>query len=947
MRGAFIPLLVALVAACSDDARVPDLDAPIDARLEARPTDAGPAEGRPPDAPRPVTGVFEHKVPGRTLRLTVLADDVVRLRYLPDADAQPERPWTTTITSWPQGALPFVDEGDRYSLRTSRLVLQVIKADATLVVRDLSGAIVSADLPSSTSGYPRQLRKVLPGDEHVYGLGEKTGPLDKRGLRYEMWNTDPWPDYTPTKDPIYQSVPFLIALRQGSAHGLYLASTFKTIFDVGKTTPGELLLETTGGDLDYYFFYGPEVSRVVEAFTEITGRLALPPLWALGYHQSRWSYSPESELRKVAGELRSRKIGCDGLWLDIDYMDGCRSFTWDKARFPDPKQLLADLAQDGFKVTVIIDPGIKNEPGGTAVFDDGVSGKHFVTLADGKLAVASAWPGDVVFPDFSRPATRGWWGGLVKGLVDVGVSGVWIDMNEPTSMTTPLPLDARFDGEGTPAEHREVHNVYALLMAQATRDGLAAAAPTRRPFVLTRAGFAGIQRHAAVWTGDSTSSWEHLAMAPAMLANLGLSGVAFAGTDVGGYTGGPTAELYARWLQLGAISPFFRTHSQTGSPRQEPWSFGASYEQINRATIDLRYRLLPYLYSLMRAASLRGHPPLRPLLFDFPGDAKTYDVGDELLLGPFLLAAPVVEAGLTVRRLYLPAGGPWFDYWSASVFSGGQVVSVAAPLDRLPLLVRAGAIIPSGPSLRWVGEKAPDALTLDIYPVHGVAPSSFTLYQDDGVTLAYVSGAHQEIQLQLSTAASGATLVVGKAQGSHVSPESKLHLRFHGVIAAPTSVTLDGSALTARASVAEVESLGGWHHDAAQRLATAQIPFPRAGAAVVCQYDATVPLVRQVQVQLSATLPGGTTGVVYFASSLDGWSAAGRPMTPSGGTASLTLKIDEGNALDYKYTRGTWATVEKTSSCAEVANRTLSVTDPGGGQQSIADVVLRWADTCP
>ena len=358
-------------------------------------------------------------------------------------------------------------------------------------------------------------------------------------------------------------------------------------------------------------------------------------------------------------------------------MRGFRSFTWDGSRFPDPPKLLADLAKDGFKVVTIIDPGIKHDPNaGYTVYDDGVSGGHFVKRGDGSLYLGQVWPGEAVFPDFTRPATRAWWSGLVGELVKTGVRGVWIDMNEPTSWTPGgFPDDVRFDGEGQPTDHREAHNVYALQMARATREGQTAA----RPFVLTRAGFAGIQRFAAVWTGDMESSWEHLAMAPAMLLGLGLSGVPWVGTDVGGYSGGPGGELYARWLQLGSVSPFFRTHSQTGSPPQEPWAFGVELEAVNRRQLELRYRLLPYLYSLAREASTKGTPPLRPLLYEFAADPQTHAIGDELLLGPWLLAAPVLEAGKRTRQLYLPPGR-WYDYWSRAVLEGGKQVTVAAPL---------------------------------------------------------------------------------------------------------------------------------------------------------------------------------------------------------------------------------------------------------------------------
>ena len=489
--------------------------------------DTSPADGPPADRQRDAVqeagadsaqtaaGVFTLKVAGRTLELTVLSDRVVRVRYLPTTGkAHPQRGWTTTVTTWPTAPLTFTDAGTYWRHRTAAMEIRVDKVDAALSFYDLAGQPISRDVPNQLAGgYSRAVRKVLPADEHFYGLGEKTGPLDKRGQALQMWTTDPlYPknNYTTTADPIYQSVPFLIGLRKGKAYGLYLNSTFRTHLDMGKAVTTELRLRTEGGDLDYFFIQGPTVAGVVRDFTKLTGRTPMPPLWSLGYHQCRWSYYPEAEVRKITTELRKRKIPCDGFWLDIDYMDGFRSFTWDKKRFPAPKKMLADLAKQGFKVTAIIDPGIKRDPGGSyEAYNQGVAKGHFVTMPDKSVYVGKVWPGKAVFPDFSRPATRAWWADLVKAFVSVGLRGVWIDMNEPATWDPAgFPLDSVFHGEGKGVtDHREARNVYALLMARATREGLQQATPNGRPFVLTRAGFAGIQRYAAVWTGDMESSW--------------------------------------------------------------------------------------------------------------------------------------------------------------------------------------------------------------------------------------------------------------------------------------------------------------------------------------------------------------------------------------------------------------------------------------------------------
>lgn len=970
---------LALSTSCSDDDG-PRADAGRDAggemRSDLKPAGDGAADAvteagadgatdtLAPDLLSPDAGMaggrFELKTATRTLRLTLVERGLLRVHYLrPSGTPQPDRGWTHTLGALPTATLPAHDLGDRFRIETPLFEVLVRKADATVTVNDRSRApqlpLLAERAPSTApTTYTRRVELALPTDARIYGLGEKVGPLDKRGMALTMWNSDPLASgsFETTTDPLYQSVPFFIAHRPSdrSSVGVYLDSTFESHFDLGKTKADTLSFETKGGELAYFVLHGPDLRGVVRRFSRLTGRAPLPPLWSLGYHQCKWSYAPESELRKVAAELRKRKIPADGLWLDIDYMDGFRSFTWSPTAFPDPTKLLADMEADGFKTTVIIDPGIKHDPGGSyAAYDTGASGGHFIEDAAGQTFIGQVWPGDAVFPDFTRAATRSWWGQQVKGLVDVGVRGIWIDMNEPTTWKpkTGFPIDSRADGEGTPTDHRETHNVYALLMAKATREGLAKAAPDRRPFVLTRAGFAGIQRYAAVWTGDQESTWGHLAMSPAMLANMGLSGVVFAGTDVGGYSGNPGAELYARWIQLGSLSTFFRTHTQTGMPPQEPWAFGAQVEQISRAAIERRYRRLPYLYSLMAAARETGDPPLRPLIYDYSGDATAATVSDQLLLGPFLLAAPVVTKGQTLRRVYLPQG-TWVDLDNDRGFAGGATIDIAAPLEKLPRFARENAILPAWDVTQYVGEKIHDRLYLDLYPVAGGAAGELALYADDGASFAHQSGSYQRVATRLETDASGATLTLAPAEGSYSSSERRLWLVFHGVKAAPSGATHDGKALTKLASLAELPQKDGWFYDAKDRIGHISLAFPRQGATLKLSYDASKPLATSVALQVSVTLPAGTpAGDIYLATSKHDWEADGVKLQRSGSAASATLTLQAGETLRYKVTRGSWATVEKASGCAERQNREVLVVDGGAGQQSLALVVDGWADACP
>ncbi len=451
--------------------------------------------------------------------------------------------------------------GPRESSIDTGAVRVVIRQDPfQLEILSRDGGSLDADdttFGTAFAGSSIRTWKRLRDDEYVYGLGEKTGRLNKRGKQlggytYVMWNSDTFA-YDASIDPIYASVPIYLVLRQGRAHGIFLDNTFRSSFDVGHTSPGVLSFGVEGGELDYYFIDGPTPKDVIRRYTDLTGRMPLPPLWALGYHQCRWSYYPDSQVRFIADNFRQRRIPADVIWLDIHYQDGYKPFTWDRERFPDPAGLVRHLRAQGFRVVTIVDPHPKKEVG-YAPYDSGLAGGHFVTRPDGSVYEAPVWPsqaargpGPSVFPDFSRPATREWWGSLYKPFLDLGIAGIWNDMNEPAVFVPPtgtFPLDVRHDNEGQPTDHREIHNVYGQLMSRATYEGLRRLHPNERSFVLTRATFAGGQRYAALWPGDNTSTWSALADSIAMLAGLGLSGFPFVGTDIGGFAGVPSAELY-------------------------------------------------------------------------------------------------------------------------------------------------------------------------------------------------------------------------------------------------------------------------------------------------------------------------------------------------------------------------------------------------------------------
>jgi alpha-glucosidase len=551
-----------------------------------------------------------------------------------------------------------------------------------------------------------------------------------------MWNTDyPYFDYN--SDPLYKSIPFFIGLNNNKAYGIFADSPSWSAFDMGSSSNEKYSFGTFSLNMDYYFIYGPKIKEVIRQYTDITGKIDLPPLWSIGYQQCRWSYYPEEKVKDLANTFRSKKIPCDVLYLDIDYMDSFKVYTSDKLKFPDLKKLTEYLNQRGIKLISIIDPGVKAEPG-FDIYDEGLKNGYFIKKPSGKVFYADVWPGSSAFPDFLDTKVRLWWSSLQKRLLDEGVSGIWNDMNEPATFNTSgktILLDAIQNLDGRKVDHSLVHNLYGMLENKATKEGISTAKPDERPFVLSRSTYAGGQKYSAVWMGDNTSNEEHLRLSISQCLNVGLSGFAFAGVDIGGFHKDPSPELYTRWLQMGVFFPLCRTHSVTGSNDQEPWSFGGGYEEINRKAIELRYRLLPYLYSLFHEASVTGLPILRSLVMEYQEDENTYEREDEFLLGENILVAPILELGKKERSVYFPSG-TWYDFYSNTKYEGGSEYNVTADIDRIPVFIKEGSIIPEQKIMQYTNEQTVDKIILNIYP--GEYRDNY-LYEDDGISFGFLN----------------------------------------------------------------------------------------------------------------------------------------------------------------------------------------------------------------
>ncbi len=722
------------------------------------------------------------------LAINVLAPNLIRVRLAPTGEFVPRRSWAVTLddAEWP--VVPFeVQETDAsIEITTEQMRVCVQRKDCRVTCLDKAGHLFAqdADIGVGWRMGATAAWKQIEADEHFYGFGERTRLLDKRAELLTNWTTDAL-DYDSITDEMYQAIPFFIALRPEVGYGIFFNTTFWSQFDIGAEQPGVWRMETRRGELDYYIIYGPEPSNILRTYTQLTGRMPLPPRWALGYHQCRWSYESETVVRELTQEFRARRIPCDVIHLDIDYMRGYRVFTWSPKRFPDPAKLVSDLARDGFKTVTIIDPGVKYEPEADYhVFEQGVEHDYFVRKADGKLFHGYVWPDKAVFPDFLRSDVREWWGDLHKSLTEIGVAGIWNDMNEPAIASRPFgdpgekiwfPLDAPQGPVEESTTHTEAHNLYGLTMARASCEGLERLRPTERSFVLTRSGYAGVQRWSSVWMGDNQSLWEHLEMSLPMLCNMGLSGVAFVGCDIGGFAGNATAELFARWMQVGMLYPLMRGHSAMSTARHEPWVFGDRVERICREYIELRYRLLPYIYTLFWEATTTGAPILRPLLYHFPNDPTTF-TSDQVLLGPSLMAAPIYRPGIEHRAVYLPQGS-WYDWWSGDRYEGPTHILAHAPLERMPLYVRAGAIIPMAPVMQYADERPLDLLTLHVWPGTG----EWTLYEDDGHTFDYQTGGWATTTYRVSLDGQQVSVEITARDGEWTPPSREVIVQVVGV----------------------------------------------------------------------------------------------------------------------------------------------------------------------
>ncbi len=718
---------------------------------------------------------FTTKIQNANLRVRVFSPHIIQIQLTKNQNfddfsyAVIEKPQKTKFS--------FEENNTEIILKTDEITLKIQKSPARISFLTKNNKILNEDdfgFGTSWLGEEVTTYKKLQEGERFIGLGEKTGNLDRRGSAYTNWNNDDF-GYKTNADPLYVSTPFYMGLHHNLAYGIYMDNTAKSHFNFGASNDRFSSFGAENGDMNYYFMHHKDVQEIVKLYTNLTGKMPLPPLWGLGYQQCRWSYTPDTKVINVAKTFREKQIPADVLYLDIDYMQDYKVFTWHKTNFSQPKKMLAELKNMGFKTVTIIDPGVKVEKD-YGVYESGKKEDIFVKYPDNTYYTGQVWPGWCHFPDFTMPKARNWWGKQFEGLINDGVNGFWNDMNEIATWGNTLPNLMDFDFEGKKATTRQARNIYGMQMARATYEGTKTRLG-KRPLVLTRAGFSGVQRYSAVWTGDNRAEEDHMLAGIRLVNSMGITGLSYVGYDVGGFTGNPTNNLYARWITLGAFTPFFRGHTAINTRPSEPWAFGEDVENIAKNYIQLRYRLLPYIYSHFYESSQNGLPVQRSLTLTNPFESKIYDTRfqNQYLFGQDLLVIPS-ESTKEFTETYLPTSAGWYDLYEDTYFTSGQEIISKSPLNRLPIYVRAGAILPMQSVVQNTQEKPSEVMDLHIY--FGENGNKLVYYEDNGEDYNYEKG--DKLERLFEFLPSEKKIVLHESKGSFKSKFTQTRLILHG-----------------------------------------------------------------------------------------------------------------------------------------------------------------------
>ena len=718
-------------------------------------------------------GISGETEAGRFL-VSVYSNAIIRIQFSINEEFE-ENPFSIIASPADQlGEISETEEG--IQIKTDELILKINKSPFRCSYFTSEGELLSDDdhgLGIEIQGTHLSMYRTLQEGERFLGMGEKTGHLDRRGSGFTHLNTDHFA-FDKNDDPLYASIPFFIGTHHGLSYGIYLDNSYRSDFNFGASNNRFSSIGIEGGDMDYYFIGGKNVQEIISNYATITGTIPLPPVWSIGYQQCRYSYYPQNEVKRLSEKFRDKKIPADVIVLDIHYMEKFKIFTWDGEKFPNPEAMIKALKEKGFEVVLICDPGIK-ELKGYETYDSGIREDVFIKYPDGTNYSGEVWPGWCHFPDFTAREVREWWQKKMKVYTDLGVKGYWNDMNEIATWGNMMPDNIMFEFEGQKGTTKRARNIYGFQMARASYESTKNLT-NERPFTLTRAGFAGVQRYSALWTGDNISNDEHMLLAVRMILSLGMSGIPFAGSDIGGFVGSIEGRLFSRWIQIAAFTPFFRSHTVINSNSAEPWSFGEEVEEISTNFIRLRYKLLPYLYQTFRQASIDGTPVNRSLAIDHTSDDRVYskEFENQFFFGDSVLVAPL-ESNQTVRKVFLPKGD-WYEFFTGEFTKGDRTFFQEVGYTHLPVYVKSSSIVPMYPEIgqhtRHIGK------TLDIHIYHGEETCEFDYYEDDGTTFEFESGGFYSRKIKYSPASN--EIEIGSPEGTYPSKIKTIQIWIHG-----------------------------------------------------------------------------------------------------------------------------------------------------------------------
>lgn len=728
------------------------------------------------------------------LEICFLTSDLVRMDWRPGLLPVP---YAIARQAWEPIEIQLQETDNGYMVssqpgETTTGLNITVESSGQVTFFDTDGNLLRQELPPEKGGERWLHRAQLRPEEAIYGLGERAMPLNLRLAKevtkkqkvtqtpktFRMWNYDAAGQYDAGADPMYLCIPVYIGLHHQGSYLVFYENSFDARFSFGEVATATF----EGGALRYYVTVGAP-DQLLERYTELTGRSPLPPRWALGYHQSHWGYRTEQAVRETYQRFETHDLPLSVIHLDIDVQVGFRAFTIDPDRFPNLNGFIQELLEHGVQFVTILNPGVKFSRKSN-LFLEGRVLDAFCKLANGRLVVAPVWPGWCVFPDFTNPAVRQWWSRQYQFLLDTGVAGFWHDMNEPAAFIiwgdrSLPPRATQHHMEGRGGNHLEAHNLYGLLQARAAYESLCQTRPQQRPFIVSRAGWAGLQRYAWTWTGDIACTWSALRQTIATVLGLGLSGIPYSGPDIGGFQGNPSAELYLRWFQMCSFFTFCRTHSANNVEDRTPWSYGESILTILRQFLQLRYRLIPYFYTLAWEASQKGYPPLRPVFWLDPTDSALWSIDDAFLLGNQVLVYPILQEGQRSRSVTLPKGD-WYHFWDDQRLEGSVILE--APLAQIPVLIKAGTILPmeameESHSYNLLPNKHSTEKTLILHlypPTEGMA--EFTLYSDfgDGYDVSRLD------KFQLKTTSDGLELT-WVSEGEFPFPYLSIQVQVHGI----------------------------------------------------------------------------------------------------------------------------------------------------------------------